>query len=299
MSCSNNQQQLVLALHNYHDSYQTLPWGEKGSSYGTWAMLTLPFIEKEQIYANYDWTPSRRYMDVPNRNLLHDVMVSTYSCPSDSNRNKGSYTETGCNFKHHNHVVCMGRESVWSFGDRRNLSAGYNPSICLIDGVVFARESRYRAMFIGSCLPSTGSVPADPLTISFNDVTDGLSNTLALSETVQGISPDNAANDLRGMVWWGDTCYFTTNQSPNTMTHDLCKILYLTAHTKHPLSPMLSTGGYSPNLNLIRMSARSWHVGGVNSGLGDGSIRFVPNQIDLEIWRGAGSTNGDEVTSLP
>jgi type II secretory pathway pseudopilin PulG len=295
MSCSNNQKQIVLGMHNYHDSYQTLPWGARGEALGTWAIHTLPFIEKEAIYAQWNW--NARYYDSPNLAILNNLIISTYSCVSDSNKNKSSLTIPGCAYRHHNYVVCMGRESVWSFAHQRTPPT-YDPRNCLINGVVFAQESRYRAMFIGSCPPRAGASPASPLTTSLTDVTDGLSNTLALSETIQGISPNSVANDLRGLIWWGYTCYFTTNQSPNTTTNDICNNFSLTAHTNHPLSQLI-TSGSGPNSYLMRMSARSWHVGGVNAGLGDGSIRFVPNQIDLEIWRACGSTNGDEVGSLP
>ncbi|MDR2441098.1 MAG: DUF1559 domain-containing protein [Planctomycetaceae bacterium] len=48
-----------------------------------------------------------------------------------------------------------------------------------------------------------------------------------------------------------------------------------------------------------RMSARSWHSGGVNAGFADGSIRFITNQINLDTWRAAGSTNGNEIVLLP
>jgi hypothetical protein len=39
--------------------------------------------------------------------------------------------------------------------------------------------------------------------------------------------------------------------------------------------------------------------GGVNAGLADGSVRFVHDQINLDIWQGKGSTNGSEIGSLP
>jgi len=43
------------------------------------------------------------------------------------------------------------------------------------------------------------------------------------------------------------------------------------------------------------VSARSSHAGGVNALLGDGSVRFVNDSIDLGIWRSVGSRNGGEV----
>jgi hypothetical protein len=188
----------------------------------------------------------------------------------------------------------MGREGVYSLGHTRNMPT-YDPRNCLIDGVVFARESQYRAMFTASCLPAQ----TYPLTTAMEDVIDGTSNTVTLSETVQGISPDGAINDLRGLLWYGYTCYFNTYYAPNTIVADITfNSFYSTGHIQHPLSSMvtsLSAGeGY-----YTRYSARSWHAGGVNAGLADGSIRFVTNQINLDIWRAAGSTNGGEVASLP
>jgi hypothetical protein len=287
MMCTNHQKQIVLGMHNYHDVQKTFPWGTRGYMMGTWAVQTLPFIEKNQISAEYKW--DAEYSAGTNFNLLSNLVINTYTCPSDGNQNKSSYME----FREHNYVVCMGREGVYSFTADR-MAPAYDPRNCLIDGVVFARESQYRAMFIGSC--KTGG--AYPLTIAMEDVTDGTSNTVALSETVQGLSPDGNPNDLRGLIWWGYGCYFNTNQSPNTMVADISSnAFYLTGHVQHPLSSMATS--VSAQGNYTRMAARSWHAGGVNAGLADGSIRFVTNQINLDIWRGVGSTNGGEVVSLP
>lgn len=42
-------------------------------------------------------------------------------------------------------------------------------------------------------------------------------------------------------------------------------------------------------------TARSWHLGGVNLLMGDGSTRFVTETIDLSVWRGLGTRNGGEL----
>jgi prepilin-type processing-associated H-X9-DG protein len=41
----------------------------------------------------------------------------------------------------------------------------------------------------------------------------------------------------------------------------------------------------------------SRHTGGVNVGMGDGSVRFVPNGINLVAWRAMGTRNGGEAIS--
>ena len=43
------------------------------------------------------------------------------------------------------------------------------------------------------------------------------------------------------------------------------------------------------------VSARSHHPGGVNSLMGDGSVRFVKETIARKVWRGLGTRNGDEL----
>jgi prepilin-type processing-associated H-X9-DG protein len=49
----------------------------------------------------------------------------------------------------------------------------------------------------------------------------------------------------------------------------------------------------------ISPSASSYHTGGVNVALVDGSVRFVSSNVDTAAWTAAGSRNGGEPISLP
>jgi type II secretory pathway pseudopilin PulG len=286
MQCTNNQKQIVLAMHNYHDTQQSFPWGTRGAAMGTWAVQVLPFIEKTQILAEYDFDSSFA------ANNLEDLVISTYSCPSDGNNNKGQFLA----LRVHNYVVCMGREGVFNLNPVDQPSS--NIRNCLVDGMDYGKESQYRAMFTGS-IYSAGGILAYPLTTRFEDIIDGTSNTVALSETIQGVSPDGDWNDFRGLIWYGPYCFFNTNRTPNTTDADITSSFENTAYIlQHPLM-LMDTSTTNGEGNYMRMSARSWHVGGVNAGLADGSVRFIQNQINLDIWRGVGSTNGGEVGSLP
>jgi hypothetical protein len=294
MQCTNNQKQIVLGMHNYHDTQQAFPPGAVGYATGTWAISLLPFIEKSQIAEQYDWSES--YWGGTNQTLLNELVISTYTCPSDGNNNKTSYFMG----REHNYVVCMGREGVFFFYFSRT-SDNYIRN-CLIrgsDGTQYDEQSPYNAMFTGSCTPQGESYfnPAYPLTTTFEDVIDGTSNTVAISESVQGVSQTGSwSDDFRGLSWSGFLCFFNTNLPPNTLTPDL-NLTSNTAHQRHPID-ILNTDTSVRDGNYARMSARSWHVGGVNAGLADGTVRFVPDQINLEIWRAAGSTNGGEIESL-
>ena len=45
------------------------------------------------------------------------------------------------------------------------------------------------------------------------------------------------------------------------------------------------------------MPPSSWHPGGVNLLLGDGSVRFVKDSVDVATWRALGTIRGGEVIS--
>ncbi len=47
------------------------------------------------------------------------------------------------------------------------------------------------------------------------------------------------------------------------------------------------------------IAPRSMHTGGVNAAMGDGSVQFISQNIDLVTWRGLGTRNGGEVVQLP
>src|SRR5262245_29899396 len=50
--CANNLKQMGLALHNFHDAYNKLPYARSGggSKDHSWAVLLLPFIEQDPAY---------------------------------------------------------------------------------------------------------------------------------------------------------------------------------------------------------------------------------------------------------
>jgi prepilin-type processing-associated H-X9-DG protein len=294
MQCSNNQKQVVLAMHNYHDVHQSFPWGTRGHGNGTWAVQILPFIEKNQIHSEYDWNVG--FWDTPNSTLLTATQISTFTCPSDGNNGKTSYWMGGYEY---NYVVCMGRERVIYPYIHRNPQQ-YNIQNCLVTEGNSEKESQYRAMFTASCFSDSATSILDsayPLTTTFADVIDGTSNTVAISETVQGVD-GNGGFDRRGLIWWGPFCHFNTNLAPNTISPDLSTSSAGTAYDlRHPLDLVVTTTG-DPNAYGTRFSARSWHTGGVNAGLADGSVRFIQDQINLTIWRAVGSTNGGEIESL-
>src|SRR2546423_681137 len=57
MKCSNNLKQLVLAMHNYENTFRVLPPVQLPNTPVTgWATFLLPFVEQDNVYKIYDRT---------------------------------------------------------------------------------------------------------------------------------------------------------------------------------------------------------------------------------------------------
>jgi prepilin-type processing-associated H-X9-DG protein len=83
--CMNNLKQIGLALHMYHDKYNTFPPAYVADASGkpmhSWRVLILPFLEQQGLYSEYDFTEP---WDGPNNSRLLARMPAVYACPSHS-----------------------------------------------------------------------------------------------------------------------------------------------------------------------------------------------------------------------
>jgi hypothetical protein len=115
-------------------------------------------------------------------------------------------------------------------------------------------------------------------------VTDGLSTTLAFSETIKG-----QQNDLRGFAWWNGGSHFETHLAPNSSQPDVLEAdIYC---IRAPLNPPCTA---PTTANPSNIAARSRHPSGVLATLCDGSVKFISNNIFLDTWRGISTTEGGE-----
>ncbi len=79
---SNNLRQIGLALHNFHDVYESLPpavvYGPDGKPWHSWRVLILPFIDAQGVYDRYRFDEP---WDGPNNRKLLAEIPSVYQDP--------------------------------------------------------------------------------------------------------------------------------------------------------------------------------------------------------------------------
>ncbi|WP_164101016.1 DUF1559 family PulG-like putative transporter [Candidatus Laterigemmans baculatus] len=291
MECTNNLKQFALALHNYESTFRVFPGLPDSSNYGFSVQARLlPFIEQKNLQDLIDFQQPLMLGSGGSQTLnpVHEMVaqqeLALMLCPSDG------YPAT---FTSYNSGVF----------------AGTNYVICSGSGVDHNYDTRARTDGMFWWGSATG----------FRDMTDGSSNTVVLSETLIGTGQDSSGptpevaervmakypgggmgppgmgftgapgqnpdlavaamatgqwHGFRGGAWiWGreHTTTFNTYASPNFAFPDV----------------MRNGFGW--------FAARSQHPGGANIALGDGSVRFVPDSIDLATWRGLGTRAGGEV----
>ena len=282
--CSNNLKQMGLGVHNYTDTFLVLPAGNYHSVFGSWLVHLLPYVEQQnmhQIYSNAGMAgyPATgvRYGHSPNWPVTKS-QFKVYSCPSDTNSASASII-SGITF--HNYVANYGNTTRGRLTPVGTTSTG-------------APNVYGGAPFIEVVMP--GIDPSIYLAFDGNwkqvvrlaEITDGTSNTLAISETIQGKS-----SDLRGFAWWGGGCHFETKIGPNSPIADIVEQNCITSNRLNPPCRVHSAGAN----NEESIGARSRHPTGVMAALCDGSVRFFSNNVALDSWRAWSTAGGGDIVA--
>lgn len=280
-ACKNNLKQLALGLHNFEDTYRHFPAGAQedvdpvpatGSFIRgtTWLVFILPQIEQANIYQKYDF--SLPYNNATNL-AVANFLVPIHKCPSGPETRSGNGAEVSAGLANHttHYYGVMGPStranpspSVFN-GTTYNYVVG-NPTTngsYATDGVL----QQYR--------DTTGSVTTK-FFCRFADITDGTSNTIVIGERSNHLPPGQA-NDYRS---------WTRGNNGGSGT------------TKNVTYPINSTY-YNGSNNFNDISFGSDHTGGAQFGLGDGTVRFISQNIDMGLYRALASRGSREVVEVP
>ena len=282
--CLNKLKQLGLAANLYHDARLELPPGAQTCCLGTWVPYLLAFVEQGNAADQYvffdDQTPITSVNNDPASYFSEQNLLVTgrhyevLNCPSDAIERKELNGSTFANY-------------VANFGNLiRYVPPGVedNPNFVIKDPQGDIRFGGAPMRFFdtekGIKLPE----------VKYRQITDGLSNTMLFSETVK--QPDS---DLRGFVWWGFAAGYNSSLAPNSIEPDRMQSFANCDPATKDQQPRCD----GPILSAVETrgiaAARSLHPGGVQVVMCDGSGKFVDENVDLAIWRAAGSTQGEEV----
>jgi prepilin-type N-terminal cleavage/methylation domain-containing protein/prepilin-type processing-associated H-X9-DG protein len=286
LACVNHLHQIGVALHNYHSLHMTLPFGvgpdhdaaasSNGSlddrRYSAQALL-LPFLDQEPVWRRIDFhvAPFHPYTSAqtgPAGQLgvngpAAQATIAVFLCPSDLDR-------LGSVWGHNNYRACNG--STWT-GRTGNGSFG--------QGIVrrFAEIQdglSQTALFSERAKGTWNPAVYDPLS-DLIDMTS-LWTEPAFAQQCQGLSDDDARAAPRdndsGQTWLEGNMNWT--------------------RYNHLLIPNQLSCKNGLTWDGVAMTASSRHPGGVNLLLADGAIRFVSDQIDVRVWRAAGTIHGRE-----
>ncbi|WP_422931237.1 DUF1559 domain-containing protein [Singulisphaera sp. PoT] len=297
--CVNNLKQIGLGMHNYESTHSSLPQGMRGCCWGSWLIPLLPYVEQQALFNSWNSVGNNsglpgyvdgdfRYAGAANITVT-STRVNAYYCPSDGNNTQtAGISNLGKNVTSQNYVVNFGNITMQQGSVQGGSFVPY-----LLDNSV--RVDFMGAPFgdVGAPLPDIaagGGQGATNGVVRFAGITDGLSNTMMVSEVLVGIS--GASLDLRGFSHWAYAANFSGYLTPNTSKPDWMQDQGYCNYPGSTNPPCIA----GPN-GLVITAARSKHPAGVNVGFCDGSVKFVKDAVNPLTYRALASTRGGEVIS--
>lgn len=286
MKCGSSLRQIGIALHNYEGTFNILPMGSAnitnglGNNASTHAFI-LPYLEQGNAAALFDFNQDINAST--SNQAARQQKLAIFACSSHPPSPLFIAAAPQCP------MGCGTTNYVQSLGNDANYANNNGP---------FGR--RYGARF--------------------SEITDGLSNTAFFTEILLG--PSNSATSTTATVPAGSpddfkvatNLAFATFDAPGSQVYaSACDTRSMSAWTyrgkqyyrgtvvtvyySHTLTPndkrrdcIRGTG-----LDQGHLAARSYHPAGVNVAMGDGSTRFVTNNVNAATWRAVGSKGDGDI----
>jgi prepilin-type N-terminal cleavage/methylation domain-containing protein len=266
MQCSNNMKQIGLAMHNYHDTFRVFPygWDNRGM---TWSGHILPQIEQASLYETLIFQESGpgnwAYNGGPNETAA-GTYLAAFRCPS-----------------------MAVPEHIDNSGIPERVPASYRASA----------GTKATSDDAGSTLPGTISMESldqDGIFYAcsktrFRDILDGTSNTIMIGESYT--KPD-FGKDGQAMDYW----YIGSPQSDpcgcngGTGGTEFSEVAGITISPINAIvrAPLMSG-------QLMELAFGSYHIGGAHFLKCDGSVQFLTESLEQNVYKALGSRDGHEV----
>jgi prepilin-type N-terminal cleavage/methylation domain-containing protein/prepilin-type processing-associated H-X9-DG protein len=258
MKCSNNLKQLGLALHGFHDANNEFPRNNplvtRPSDSRTfverpWTITLLPYLEQDNLFRQ--WNLGLGYAEGTNRALVA-TPLPVYKCPSSTGQPVEPFLPPSA-----------------AFSADSTALAGSPFNACLVEYAPVLSVARPP---MGTTDPRDKGLLQQVEKVTMASVTDGLSNTIAFGENSawrQGLIrggrphptfPNNAAG-FGSLGAWVRLLPIPTDNSGAILRGGPCLINCT---------------------NYAGVNMYSFHTGGVNVALGDGSVRFLRESTSMD-----------------
>jgi prepilin-type N-terminal cleavage/methylation domain-containing protein len=305
--CINNIKNIALACLNYESAKKTLPQGstnsviQQGSGLG-WPVQILPYVEESQVSEEglkaYTKVGDAYNAGDATLNAINALRLPMYLCPSDADlpnqlekygssdaaKARKGMTYTGVSGSYYARTgVCPSKRAAGQF--------------CVFGGDASLGRNNYDGLLI------------QDWPIALKKVTDGTSKTLLIGERTYQMrawmigafwnvaDPPQSGGKAPvgpqpGTAWFA--CKNLSDKVP--INHNIYSGCYY-GHDNN-LGDRPAVPDSTPRtIGCNDLPFASFHPGGVNFSCGDGSVRWVPNDIDTTLYLALGSRNGDETVS--
>jgi prepilin-type N-terminal cleavage/methylation domain-containing protein/prepilin-type processing-associated H-X9-DG protein len=276
--CSNNLKQIGLALHNYHGANEHLPGNLRPVSTGTvrcrWTTYLLSYFEQDNVYRGYNQNVN--WSDAANIPYT-SIKLKVLGCPSAPNPDRQD-TDPGFDASTFTPIVATGDYSG-----------------------IYKVDPRLVALNVG--VVSGDGILSKTQKVRFGDISDGLSNTIHIVESAGKpslfragrlvSSPPGFTNGVQGGGWCRPASEIPSFSGSSADGATFPGTTAINATNGQLVStypdPYYGTDGTG--------AVYGFHSGGVNVLLGDGSVRFLRQSIDVRTFAALVTRNGGEVIS--
>jgi prepilin-type N-terminal cleavage/methylation domain-containing protein/prepilin-type processing-associated H-X9-DG protein len=334
--CTNNLKQITLAIANYVDINNTTPLHEyryateNGGANGnagthSWYCGIAPYMEQTPLYNSMNQTYTLEWLykgpftgPNPVEMTVHKASVATLLCPSDGVTNSASGAPSVT-------YQCGNFNYVANAGHPRNILLPGDPpntgNLPQSSGIISMSQ-----MYAGTYWCDTAASAANTnVSVTLASITDGTSNTAAVSESLvnegAGASNDKRRNlnytaaglidardhpSIAALAVVQDGLAGPINYQPwsiykgHTWAYTDSWQKHVYAHLLPPNSAPIDTYHYDTfrcQEGDSGTNPTSNHPGGVNVSFMDGSVHFIKNSVNLQTWWYMGTRGRGEIVS--
>jgi prepilin-type N-terminal cleavage/methylation domain-containing protein len=293
-SCSNNLKQQGLAIHGFHDTKNRLPSGGRPPDAATVRcgvfVYMLPWLDKKALWDKYDTSVTWSH---PNNLPVTSIRIPEFECASAPRHNNQLDHNPDGTSGFGAGIVAVG-DYASSLGVAPGLAATATGNVT-IGGTSVAQSTliiESPAWTSSSGTTTNGMLPKNS-SITFKDVTDGLSNTIAILESGgrpyvyqrgKQVSAKLADAHTNAGGWCrpaSDILFAGSNSAGTTIPGPFVN---RTNGFNHGTESYSTSGYAAPYGTEGSSQPYSFHSGGLQVTLGDGAVRFIDENTSIEIF---------------